>query len=335
MKKYIILLIILLLNILTANEISFWSISNMFASNDKQPDLGVNLILQKQWENISPDIFIDGAINLPFINNNAVRFSADFLFQYYAFLNNAQIFYGLYDYSDFYMIDYMDNIVTSPGIFIDYRKQFNDYILIKTGNDLFLDIYPYREEINKIMIENNIALLLYSYINVSFHINLLGGYMQFINLNTLGKKIGIKPLISYGLTNQIGISLSGHYIFNFSDSLPYYIDDSFINDYYYDSRGIKGGLTLSKLLGKELKINASFDYRQYKETFLIESIYLNSDSTDFNNSNRQDKIISISVKQSFDISENILNFKYYYKQLVSSNPYCSYSEHSFQIGWSF
>ncbi len=307
----------------------------MFTSMDEQPDLGINLILQKQWENISSDIFIDGAIDLPFINNNAVKFSADFLFQYYSYFNNAQVFYGFYDYSDLYMIDYMDNIITSPGIFFDYRKQFNNYVLMKTGNDLFLDIYPYRKEINKIIVENNSTLLLYSQINISVHMNLLGGYMKFINLNTSGKRVGIKPLISYGLTNNIGISLSGHYIFNFTDSLPYYIDDSFINDYYYNSSGIKGGLTISKLLGKELKINASFDYRQYKETFLIESIYLNSDSTDFNNADRQDKITSISIKQSFDISDNILNLEYYYRQLISTNPYCNYSEHSFQIGWFF
>ncbi len=220
-----------------------------------------------------------------------------------------------------YFLSYADNLSVSGNIYTDFRKQSGRFIY-KLSFDALAETFPYIYSATREYGELKGRIIFNHRTGLSLHMAGETGIQYYDRENTAVYRYSINPLISKSLSDNAGISLRFEYARVFSDSIPYFIDDSFINRYYYNNLEAGAGL---KIMIPE-KGTLSFDISAGKREFL--NTYSAVDTFDF--SSRNDR--HIKGRLTFlTIGKNRTKWEYIYEKGISDISNFTFDSHTLSV----
>ncbi|MFO8061841.1 MAG: hypothetical protein R6U31_02825 [bacterium] len=321
---------------ISSAELSLWATDNLFKSSEYNQDIGLAVSADKT---VIPADFLklSGSlgIDIPFVNYTMINIplSASMRFRH---VNNPQFKFHttVYDYNYLYISDYAENTALFPGIYTEAVINVYDFLTVSSLTDIFFNLHPIAEGINSSVISEDISLMIFMpYLSV--HNNINGGMKRYFT-GQKAWKWSYNLHISSSITRQSGIFGGFRTGFLFSDSQPYYSDDSFIDRYFYDGYEGYCGLTLQGIVGIRTSIRAFYEYRDYAVFDEMEDTPDFTDiPVDFDNSEREDRIMGFEARQSVNINKKYMEFIYTYENSISTNPFYTYHSHSFTVSHIF
>lgn len=337
MKKAMILfLLFAVFTCISSAELSLWATSNLFKSSEYYPDAGLafsadKIVIPADYLKLSGALGID----IPFINYTMMNIPLSASLQL-KHINNPRLNLNtvVYDYNYLYVSDYAENTAIFPGIYTEAVINAYDFLTISSLSDLFFNLYPLAGSMNSSIISEDISLMIFMPY-FSIHNNINGGIKRYFT-GQRAWKWSYNLHLSSSITRQSGIYAGFRTGFLFSDSQPYYSDDSFIDRYFYDGYEGYCGLTLQGILGIRTSIRAYYEYRDYAEFNEMENTPDFIDiPVNFDNSAREDRIVGFEAKQSVNINKRYMEFIYIYENSVSTNTFYTYHSHSFTVSHIF
>ncbi|PIP14337.1 MAG: hypothetical protein COX48_01420 [bacterium (Candidatus Stahlbacteria) CG23_combo_of_CG06-09_8_20_14_all_34_7] len=262
-----------------------------------------------------------------------MNFPSDVLLQFVPIDNaNRSLMTGVYSLGTFYVFEeYRENNIISPGLFIDYKEYANDYLIVKNSIDGIYERYLFLQDFSNTKIEGSTKWMVGLPIKISLHLNGFLGYKISSSDNNI-LKWALSPLISINLFNSIGLSVSGTYSKATDDTLDYYIDDSFLDEYFYDETNVMGKATVLFGESNKLILSASYSMRDYltlyhtvdTETFLMGEY-----------ESRHDDILLLNVTMKIKLDSNSPYINYTYEKRNSWNLQYSFNSNSLTLGIEF
>ncbi|MEO0288901.1 MAG: hypothetical protein ABIN00_04630 [candidate division WOR-3 bacterium] len=330
-KKFVLVLLLLVFIYSFSSSIKFGLTDNLFKTNDKISDLLLSLEfnLKKNFE--KSDIFFNFDVNTPLTNNYYMNFPSDFLYQLIFKEDiNTSFISGIYSYQNLYLNEfYKENNFFTPGIFLDFKKNFNFVYTLKNSFDIYYTYYPFLNTNSSLYSEIVNKNILYFPFNSSFHLNSKAGYKvsdQILLFN-------ITPLISFNLFNAIGLSFSYNFQKVTTKNIDYYYDDSFLDEYFYNKDlSLTGKITFQ--LNRETKFVFASTYEKIKFNPLVHTV-LDSLFAVGEVENRSDNIFNLGLTFIYSQEKNVYNIKYEYVKKESTNPYYNFDSNSLFFSYKF
>lgn len=331
MRVLIVILIVIFSLLSFAGKMSLEMTDNLFNSSDKIYDLLLSFEYNFKKNFNRYDLFLNAGINTPIVNNYYATFPSDLLFQFV--INDRideKIYSGLYSYQLFYInSNSFEKNVIIPGIFIDFKKNFNFVYTLKNSFDIYYKDYPLTPTFSSAFFELENKNIIYFPFNSSMHLNIKTGYKK---LNDIFL-INLKPLFSFNLFNSIGFSFSYNFIKTTTKNVYYYIDETFTDEYYYNKLdGFIGKITFQ--FNKNSKIVFS---SKFKSISFNPIIHLDSDTL-FQTGDveiRKDRVFGMEIILVYSLLEKAYNLKYEYINKKSTNGYNNYSSNSVSFYFQF
>lgn len=332
MTKRIISIVFILFSIsIFSNSIKIGFTDNLFKTNDNIPDavLSLEMNLKKNFE--KTDIFFNFGINTPFINNYYISFPSDFLYQI-VFKDDMKtsLISGIYSYQNFYLNDfYKENNLLTPGIFIDFKRNFDFIYTLKNSFDLYYNYYPFYNSNSSTYLEIVNKNYLYFPFNSSFHLYTKGGYKVKDGILLLN----ITPLVSFNILNFTGLSLSYNFQKVSSKIIDYYFDDSFLDDYSFNKNlSLTGKITFQ--FGQSSKFIFSSTYENI-DFLTLKHIIADSLFIEGEIENRTDKILHLGFNFIYSKDKNVYNINYEFIKKESTNPYYTFNSNTINFSFKF
>ncbi len=331
MRVLIVILMVTFSLLSFAGKISFEMTDNLFNSSDKIYDLLVSFEYNFKKNFNRYDLFFNAGINTPIVNNYYTTFPSDLLFQFV--LNDRideKIYSGLYSYQLFYINSnsFKKNVIV-PGIFIDFKKNFNFIYTFKNSFDIYYKDYPLTPTFSSTFFELENKNIIYFPFNSSIHLNFKTGYKKLSDIFL----INFKPLFSFNLFNSIGFSFSYNFIKTTTKNVYYYIDETFSDEYYYNKLdGLIGKITFQFNKNSKMVFSSKF-----KNISFNPIIHLDSDTL-FQTGDveiRKDRVFGMAIILVYSLSKNVYNLKYEYINKKSTNLYNNYSSNSVTFYFQF
>lgn len=330
-KKLSVIMLLLFSLYIFSNTIKVGLTDNLFKTESKISDALISLEfnLKKNFERA--DIFFNLGINTPLINNYYINFPSDFLLQLILKDDiNTNFMAGIYSHQNFYLNEfYKENNIFTPGVFIDFKENFNFVYTLKNSFDIYYHYYPFFNTNSSFYSEIVNKNIFYFPFNSSFHIYSKGGYKLSDGIFI----INITPLFSLNLVNVIGLSISYNLQKVTTKNINYYYDDSFLDDYSYSKDlSLTGKITF--LINRETKFVFASTYEKVKFNPLIHRV---SDSLFAIGEveNRIDNTFSLSMMFIYSKEKNLYNLKYEYIKKESTNPYYNFDSNSLFFSYKF
>ncbi|MEO0234464.1 MAG: hypothetical protein ABIN11_05180 [candidate division WOR-3 bacterium] len=330
-KKFVLILLLLVFIHSFSSSITVGLTDNLFKTNDKISDLLLSFEFNLKRNFEGSDIFFNFGLNTPFINNYYMNFPSDFLYQL-IFKEDIKTSFisGIYSYQNLYLNEfYKENNMFSPGIFLDFKENFNFVYTLKNSFDIYYNYYPFlntNSSLYSVLVNKNIF---YFPFNSSFHLYSKAGYKVSDQIFLFN----ITPLFSLNLLNLIGLSFSYNFQKVTTKNIDYYYDDSFLDDYSYNKDlSLTGKITFQ--LNRKAKFVFASTYEKIKFNPLIHTV-LDSLFTVGEVENRSDNIFNLSLTFVYSKEKNVYNIKYEYIKKESTNPYYNFNSNSLLFSYKF
>ncbi|MEO0297998.1 MAG: hypothetical protein ABIN39_02445 [candidate division WOR-3 bacterium] len=330
-KKFVLILLLLVFIHSFSSSITVGLTDNLFKTNDKISDLLLSFEFNLKRNFEGSDIFFNFGLNTPFINNYYMNFPSDFLYQL-IFKEDIKTSFisGIYSYQNLYLNEfYKENNMFSPGIFLDFKENFNFVYTLKNSFDIYYNYYPFlntNSSLYSVLVNKNIF---YFPFNSSFHLYSKAGYKVSDQIFLFN----ITPLFSLNLLNLIGLSFSYNFQKVTTKNIDYYYDDSFLDDYSYNKDlSLTGKITFQ--LNRKAKFVFASTYEKIKFNPLIHTV-LDSLFTVGEVENRSDNIFNLSLTFVYSKEKNVYNIKYEYIKKESTNPYYNFDSNSLLFSYKF
>ncbi|MEO0280892.1 MAG: hypothetical protein ABIN05_00910 [candidate division WOR-3 bacterium] len=330
-KKFVLILLLLVFIHSFSSSITVGLTDNLFKTNDKISDLLLSFEFNLKRNFEGSDIFFNFGLNTPFINNYYMNFPSDFLYQL-IFKEDIKTSFisGIYSYQNLYLNEfYKENNMFSPGIFLDFKENFNFVYTLKNSFDIYYHYYPFlntNSSLYSVLVNKNIF---YFPFNSSFHLYSKAGYKVSDQIFLFN----ITPLFSLNLLNLIGLSFSYNFQKVTTKNIDYYYDDSFLDDYSYNKDlSLTGKITFQ--LNRKAKFVFASTYEKIKFNPLIHTV-LDSLFTVGEVENRSDNIFNLSLTFVYSKEKNVYNIKYEYIKKESTNPYYNFDSNSLLFSYKF
>lgn len=334
MKRFLILTVVVFMSFLIhASMLDVSLTDNVYNSASKEYDLQLNADYNGRLNTDKFDIFLNFGLFTPFINNYMMSLPSDISFQFVPIDNlNRTFMLGAYSFETFYPFEeYRENNILAPGLFFDHKEYVNDYLIVRNSLDGRMERYLFLNDFSNSKIEASTKWMVGLPIGMSVHLNGFFGY-KLNSDNSNVKKWSISPLVSLNLFDNIGLSLSGLYSQSIGETLDYYIDDTFIDEYFYSEGQLKGKATI--LTGKDSRIVFSCIYsvRDY-----LPLLYT-ADTDGFTAGaveSREDSILTVEITVKVKKEGLSPYLSYIYERRVSTNAQYSYNSNSLTLGIEF
>lgn len=315
----------------------FFGTDNIYMSSEREPDGGIEWNFTVSKESGIIELYMDGGIYLPFIHYELMSFpyNAGIVAQW---VNNYQsmISSNIYFAGQWHSASYYENTYEMPGLYnyIEYNPHY--MISISAHNDLYATIYNSINTLNSITDRQNISVQFFFPRRIALHINAEAGYMNMYNEGIASGLIEINPRISAGLTDNIGLFCSGSASSVSNSDMPYYYDDSFINEFFYKKMTLSGGITIIDIIADRIMMEYEYckmDFVNIDTDVGMIPSFVNIDV--FDNTDRKDIRHNISLMLSFSANNKPYRVSYLYENNVSTNEYYTYNAHYVSIGFDF
>lgn len=332
MTKKLALIFLLLIFIYSfSSSIKVGLTDNLFRTNDKISDLLLSLEFNLKKNFDRSDIFFNFALNTPFINNYYMSFPSDFLYQIILKDNITTSFIsGVYSYQNLYLNEfYKENNMFTPGVFVDFKKNFNFVYTLKNSFDIYYNYYPFLSTNSSFYSEITNKNILYFPFNSSFHLYSKVGYKASNSIFL----VNVTPLFSMNLFNFVGLSFSYNFQRVTTKNIDYYYDDSFLDDYSYNKDlSLTGKITFQ--INNESKFVCASTYEKIKFNPLVHTV-MDSLFAVGEVENRSDDIFNLSLMFIYSKEKNVYNIKYEYVKKESTNPYYNFDSNSLFFSYKF
>ena len=334
MKRVLILTVFAFMSILIyASRLDVSLTDNIYNSASKEYDLQLNADFNGRWNTDKFDLFLNFGLFTPFINNYMMSLPSDVSFQFVPIDNVSRtLMLGVYSFETFYPFEeYRENNIFAPGVFFDDKEYVNDYLIVRNSLDGRTERYLFLDDFSNSKIEAATKWMVGMPIGMSVHLNGFFGY-KLNNDNSNVKKWSFSPLVSLNLFENIGLSLSVLYSQSIGETLDYYIDDTFTDEYFYSEGLLKGKATI--LTGKESRIIFSCMYSVRDYLPLLYTADTDSFSAGSVES-REDSILTVEITVKIKKEGISPYLSYIYERRVSTNAQYSYNSNSLTVGIEF
>ncbi|MGE3063378.1 MAG: hypothetical protein AB7T10_07055 [bacterium] len=306
---------------------------NIYRTSSKEYDIELDAEFQGKVNRERFDLFYNLGLFTPIMNNYMMNLPSDVTFQFVP-VDNADrtLMTGVYSFETFYLFqEYLENNMIAPGIFIDHKEYPNDYLMIKNSIDGRTEKFIFLNEFSNSKIEASTKWMVGLPIKMSIHLTGFGGY-KLNSDNSSVMRWGVTPLLSLNLFNSLGLSASFLYSAVAGETLDYYLDDSFLDEYYYSEKDIRGKATI--LFGEKAKgiVSGSYSVRDYLPLYHT----ADADSTVLGTTeNRTDSIFELEVILKLKNDDFEPYFRYVFTGRNSTNALYSYNSNSLTFGIEF
>lgn len=228
---------------------------------------------------------------------------------------------GMVILSNLYFMSYTDNMSFKGDAYTDIRKQRKREIY-KLSADITAEHFPFLPDARRESGEIRAKFIYNSSIGAALHLGINAGVLYYDRLKDYAYMYAIEPLISKSIGDNAGLSIRGTYSRAFSDSMPYFIDDSFINNYYYDN--LEAGIGIKFIMPEKgtVSFNASAGKRKFNNVFSM------TDSIAF--TDRNDTFINFTLRF-ITAGDNSSRWEYTYEKGVSDLADFTYDSHTFSV----
>lgn len=318
-------------------SMTLFATDNIFMSSDMESDAGLEWNISLSNINGIAELYVDGGIYLPFINYELVSlpYNAGVISRWY---NSPDIILSsnMYIAGQWQTGYYYENTFEMPGLYNYIEYNPNYMVSISAYNDAYAEIFNSINTLNRITDIQHISLQFFFPRRIAVHINARGGWMYMYNEHISKDKYTINPLISAGLTDNIGLFFSIAVSHLSDGALPYYYDDSFINDFFYNEQSLSCGITIMNIIAERVRLKLLYSEMDYVELVSDSSSPDNTPVIDtFDNTDREDRLYRINASVTHIINTKPYTVSYEYEKRISTNDYYSYSTHYISLHFDF
>ena len=203
---------------------------------------------------------------------------------------------------------------------------------MKNSLDARSENYLFLSDFSSTKVEGSTKWMVGLPIKMSLHLGGFIGYKLNPNENPV-MKWSVSPLLGINLFDFLGLSLSGKYSKSSDETLSYYLDDTFIDEYFYDETEIKGKATL--LFGKQNKLVFSASYSMRDFSPLLHTSDADSSFMTGSYEDRADDIFVVDAVLKMNLESISPYLNYVYENRKSSNAQYSFSSNSITLGIEF
>ncbi|HAF07835.1 MAG: hypothetical protein QME48_08320 [bacterium] len=330
-KKIISIVLVFVYFSIFSNGIKIGFTDNLFKTNDNISDavLSLEMNFKKNFE--KTDIFFNFGMNTPFINNYYISFPSDLLYQI-VFKDDMKtsLISGIYSYQNFYLNDfYRENNLLTPGIFIDFKRNFDFFYTLKNSFDLYYNCYPFYNTNSSAYLEILNKNYLYFPFNSSFHLYTKAGYKSKDGILLLN----VTPLVSLNIFRFIGLSLSYNFQKVSSKTIDYHYDDSFLDDYSFDKNiSLNGKITFQVNQSSKFVFSSTYENVDFLP---LKHIITDSLFSEGEIENRTDKILHLGFNFIYSKEKNVYNINYEFIKKESTNSYYNFNSNTINFSFKF
>lgn len=296
--------------------------SNLFNTPDNYNDLIFKAGHADEYYNNLFGMYWNIEGNMPVINNEMANvYLYTMINRFNEIGSDASIDVGTALSSYLYFLSYSENLSIAGDIYSDFRKQSGRFIY-KLSLDVLGETFPYIYNARREYGELKGRIIFNHRTGISLHMAAEAGAQYYDRENVKAYRYSINPLISKSINDNIGVSLRFAYARVFSDSMPYFLDDSFINSYYYNN--IEAGIGLKVMIPE--KGTLSFDISAGRRDFI--NTYSAIDTFEFSDRNDTD----IRCRVTFlTIGENRTKWEYNYEKGISNISNFTFDSHTLSV----
>lgn len=228
---------------------------------------------------------------------------------------------GIAGLANLYFLSYAENMSLKGDLYTDLRMQ-NGRMIWKLSADVTGEHFPFLPDARRESGEIRAKAIYSSSIGAAFHLGFEGGILYYDRPGVYSYRFGIEPLISKSFGDNCGLSARFRYTRALADSMPYFIDDSFVNDYYYNI--MEGSIGIKFILSDKgtLNLNVSAGMHDFVDIFMV------TDTAAF--TDRDDTFIDCTVRFS-TAGENTIKWEYNYEKEISDVVDFVYDSHTLSV----
>ena len=316
-----------------SSNLDFSLTDNIYNTATKEYDIEFNGEYSAKVNREKFDAFLNIGLYTPLINNYMLSLPSDFTLQFVPADNDRRtIMTGVYSFERFFVFqEFRENNMIAPGLFIDHKEYANEFLTVKNSLEGRGERFIILDRLSSFKTEGSTKWMVGLPVGVSLHMFLSAG-CKINQDNSKNIRWSFSPLAAVNLFSSIGLSASYAYSKTYGDTLEYYIDDSFVDEYYFSESKVI--LKATVLLGENARtvIESSYsmlDYLPLYHTSEADSLLTGTVET------RDDGILAIKADLKLKNGDRNYYFRFQHTKRNSTNALYSYSGNSFTFGIEF
>lgn len=316
-----------------SSNLDFSLTDNIYNTATKEYDIEFNGEYSAKVNREKFDAFFNIGFYTPLINNYMLNLPSDFTLQFVPADNDRRtVMTGVYSFQRFFVFqEFRENNMIAPGLFIDHKEYANDFLTVKNSLEGRGERFILLDKLSSFKAEGSTKWMVGLPAGISLHMFLSAG-CKINQDDSKNIRWSVSPLAAVNLFNSIGLSASYAYSKTNGDTLEYYIDDSFIDEYYFSESKVLLKATI--LLKENVKtvIESSYSMLDYLP------LYHSSDADSSMMGTveaRNDGILALRADLKLKKGNQNIYFRFQHTKRTSTNALYSYSGNSFTFGIEF